>query len=88
MTLADLKDRALEEINRRPGAIIVLAHICNLIDATAKQRYLENADKLERSKECDLEQLKTFRAVVALLEGLIDKKQKEGFYDGIRRGAE
>lgn len=86
MKSEELRSIAKEEIQRRPGSIFVLAHICNLIDATAQERLMANARRPERTKECDLEQLKTYEATVALIEGLIEAKEKEGTYDGIRHG--
>jgi hypothetical protein len=83
-----LKDILKKHIGERPGSIIALGHLCNLIEAIAQQRLLSNARKPERSKECDLEQLITYESIIALIEGLIDKENKEGVFDGIRRAAE
>lgn len=88
MKTDELRNLVKEEIARRPATIFVFAHLCNLIEATAKQRHLENGRNLQRTKECDLEQLKTYESTVALIEGLIETKDKEGAYDGIRRGAD
>ena len=87
MTRVDeLKATLKKQIGERPGSIIALAHLCNLIEATAHERLLSNARKPDRSKECDLEQLNTYESVIALISGLIDKENKEGVFDDIRHG--
>ena len=82
----DLKATLKKQLAERPGSIIALAHLCNLIESIAAERLLSNARKPERSKECDLEQLTTYESVIALISGLIDKENKEGVFDDIRHG--
>lgn len=88
-SITELTELLTDEISRRGmGAGIVLARLANLLDAKAKTRLLENTRNLERSKERDLEQLKTYESVIALIDGLMTSESKEGIYHGIRAGRE